>query len=306
MNYYEILGISNMSTQKEIQKRYYYLAKKYHPDKNKSSEDSKKYFQKISEVYTILSNTKKRCEYDIYLEFNGIFEDVLTIDEFFNMHLTDAELLILYYYYSKIRNSIEFKFLKALYLSLPHNLQRRYEKKYSLLSQVNYKFIDACELNNNYTLLLQRSLEDVFHNVCKHVRVQTKYKIIHLFITHSDYTIELYNDMHSMIYLKIETKSGLYKINNYDLHLTQHINLYQYLFENTQKIQLPNHEIYYYSLQDYETYTLNGLGLKNPQTNKRGKLYLHHPLNLPKKRLSVLQKIKENNIDKSLIHELFT
>ena len=304
MNYYEILGISNMSTQKEIQKHYYYLAKKYHPDKNKEALNTK-YFQQISEAYTILSNSKKRCEYDIYLEFNEIFEDVLTIDQFFNIHLTDEELLILHYYYSKIRNSIEFKFLKALYLSLPHKLQRRYQKKYSLLSQVNSKFIDACNLNNNYTLLLQRSLEDVFHNVCKHVRVQTKCKTMHLFITHSDYTIELYNDIHSMIYLKIETKLGPYKIQNYDLHLIQHINLYQYLFENTRQIQLPNHEIYHYSLHDFETYILNEFGLKDPLTNKRGQLYLHHPLNLSKKRLSVLQKIKEKSIE-SLIYELFT
>ena len=41
MDYYKVLEISNAASQDDIRKSFRYLALKYHPDRNKNSEESK-------------------------------------------------------------------------------------------------------------------------------------------------------------------------------------------------------------------------------------------------------------------------
>ncbi len=68
-DYYKILGIEKNSTKDEIKKSFRKLAHKYHPDK-KGGDEAK--FKEINEAYTVLSNDKKRSEYDTYGNvFNG-------------------------------------------------------------------------------------------------------------------------------------------------------------------------------------------------------------------------------------------
>lgn len=62
-DYYEILGISREATQKEIQTAYRKLARKYHPDINKSSEAEEK-FKQINEANEVLKDPEKRKMYD--------------------------------------------------------------------------------------------------------------------------------------------------------------------------------------------------------------------------------------------------
>ena len=61
-NYYNILGVTHESTDKEIKKAYYKLSFDYHPDRNKDVDIVK--FQLISEAWSILSNLETRNEYD--------------------------------------------------------------------------------------------------------------------------------------------------------------------------------------------------------------------------------------------------
>ena len=63
MDYYEILGVSKNAPKEEIKKAYHNLAHKHHPDKTKG--DDKK-FKEINEAYQVLSDDKKRAEYDAY------------------------------------------------------------------------------------------------------------------------------------------------------------------------------------------------------------------------------------------------
>jgi DnaJ-class molecular chaperone len=63
-NYYEILGVSHDASQAEIRKSFRDLALKYHPDKNKNSEESKEKFMKIIEAYEVLSDEQTRRSYD--------------------------------------------------------------------------------------------------------------------------------------------------------------------------------------------------------------------------------------------------
>lgn len=62
-NYYEILGVTKGASKDEIKKAFYKLAQKYHPDK-KGGDESK--FKEINEAYQVLSDDRKRQEYDTY------------------------------------------------------------------------------------------------------------------------------------------------------------------------------------------------------------------------------------------------
>lgn len=62
-DYYEILGITKAASEDEIKKAFRSLAHKYHPDKKGGDEQK---FKEVSEAYAVLSDKKKRAEYDTY------------------------------------------------------------------------------------------------------------------------------------------------------------------------------------------------------------------------------------------------
>jgi len=65
-NYYDDLGIGKGATPEQIRKEYRALAKKYHPDSR--TGDAEK-FKRISEAYSVLSDPKKKSEYDDQLSY---------------------------------------------------------------------------------------------------------------------------------------------------------------------------------------------------------------------------------------------
>lgn len=68
-NYYDILGVKKSATEDDIKKAFRKLAQQYHPDK--AGGDEKK-FKEVSEAYSVLSDKKRRAEYDTYGQtFNG-------------------------------------------------------------------------------------------------------------------------------------------------------------------------------------------------------------------------------------------
>ena len=64
-DYYEVLGIGKGASVDEIKKAYRTLAKKYHPDVNKSLDAEGK-FKELSEAYEVLVDPEKRQRYDQY------------------------------------------------------------------------------------------------------------------------------------------------------------------------------------------------------------------------------------------------
>ena len=64
MDYYKILEVSENEDISEIKKQYRKLAMKYHPDRNAGDERAAKKFREITEAYEVLSDEKKRKEYD--------------------------------------------------------------------------------------------------------------------------------------------------------------------------------------------------------------------------------------------------
>lgn len=63
-DYYDVLGVSRGSSESEIKKAFRKLARKYHPDVNPGVKSSEQQFKEVSEAYEVLSDPKKKQQYD--------------------------------------------------------------------------------------------------------------------------------------------------------------------------------------------------------------------------------------------------
>ena len=70
-DYYKILGITDEEKKlqgddfvKVIKPKYRVLAMKYHPDKNPGDKEAESKFKDAAEAYEVLSDARKRSEYD--------------------------------------------------------------------------------------------------------------------------------------------------------------------------------------------------------------------------------------------------
>lgn len=78
LNYYAILEITPLSTDKEIKKQYYNKSKEMHPDKGGQDLD----FSLLSKAYAIMSDKEKREDYDNKSKFGSNYSEDLEFLDF--------------------------------------------------------------------------------------------------------------------------------------------------------------------------------------------------------------------------------
>ncbi len=65
-NYYDVLGVSKTASETDIKKAFRKLAMQYHPDRNQGDKAAEEKFKEVNEAYAVLSDAKKRKEYDMF------------------------------------------------------------------------------------------------------------------------------------------------------------------------------------------------------------------------------------------------
>ncbi len=63
-DYYQVLGVARGAALADIKKAYRKLARKHHPDLNPGDKTAEARFKEIQEAYAVLSEPKKRAQYD--------------------------------------------------------------------------------------------------------------------------------------------------------------------------------------------------------------------------------------------------
>lgn len=77
-DYYEVLGVSKDASTDDIKLAYRRLARKLHPDVNKTDPKAKEKFIELQEAYEVLSDPEKRNNYDRF-GFSGVHVDMSDI-----------------------------------------------------------------------------------------------------------------------------------------------------------------------------------------------------------------------------------
>jgi DnaJ-class molecular chaperone len=63
-DYYDVLGVKKGASEAELKKAYRKLARKYHPDVNKSDKTAEEKFKEVQHAYDVLTDPKQREVYD--------------------------------------------------------------------------------------------------------------------------------------------------------------------------------------------------------------------------------------------------
>ena len=110
MKHYQILNLPHNCTTQDIKKRYHELVRRYHPDKNTSTNIE--FFHKIQEAYETLCDEDKRKEYDNECQIHRFNPG--------DFIFTEDDYQLIFDYIRRIQCSIEYRFCMSLFCKMPN------------------------------------------------------------------------------------------------------------------------------------------------------------------------------------------
>lgn len=175
-SHYEVLGVKPDASDEDIKKAYRKLALQFHPDKKSGHDDTS--FKCLNTAYTVLSDPKKKQQYDNDLKFNLSTHE--NTNEFEHISLDEIYQklpAIINEYENKLKEKnptlnileSEYTFLQRIYDALElknaqHKLHRHHKKLYDSLHQLLQKFRDKLLLKTRTEILI---LQDYLQSYIK-------------------------------------------------------------------------------------------------------------------------------------------
>ncbi|ARF10298.1 DnaJ domain protein [Hokovirus HKV1] len=251
-SYYDILEIDKDASPQVIKKAYKKLAFKYHPDKNKNSEESAKKFKEISEAYQVLSDPQKKEKYDMYGEdyeryANENFHEINPEEIFANFFGNSFSMHDNFFQRSK---PSRFNFNHDPFSNMNHNpFNNMNHNSFNNMNHNPFNNSFNQEEKDNITKEIQIPLKD-FYNGCKKTMKITKmdYRInkqideyveLNILPGYKEGTKITFQEKGDIIpnkrssditfILKTKPDNTKYKRDNDDLYYTETINLNQAL-----------------------------------------------------------------------------
>jgi len=134
-DYYKILGVERKVSIAEIKKAYRKLARKHHPDLNPGDKAAEIKFKEIQEAYSVLSNSKKKSQYDQF----GFVGDATPGGAGFQSYPSGFEG----FNFSDFGSSTFRNFFENIFGGTAHQAQKRAEKGDDLHYKMKVGFEDA-------------------------------------------------------------------------------------------------------------------------------------------------------------------
>ena len=194
-NYYDLLELNNDATTEEIKKKYKKLALRYHPDRSTNDEETikqqnEKKFKEITEAYNVLSDDKKRKDYDFFgLTDSNTFENSFgsnPLDDILNnmFKFTDSDIddMINTSFKPKIFVNIHKVPLNTFQDNINPNSDM-FNNITNLMDDILFNGINMNQSNNNKTQQTQYESENQYN---KNTQNKKKYDLLDLKVNLDD------------------------------------------------------------------------------------------------------------------------
>jgi len=171
-DYYESLGVPRTATQDDIRKAYRKLARKYHPDVNKSPGAEAK-FKEVAEAHEVLSDADKRKKYDTLGNNWQNGQDFTPPPGWdfrqYRQQQPNAEYAEQMFGGGGGGGNAFSDFFESLFGGAQHQQHQRHPRS----SMFEQSFAQAPQQAEDQEAAITISLEDAYHGATKHLTLQT-------------------------------------------------------------------------------------------------------------------------------------
>lgn len=273
-DYYKVLGVEKTAKKEDIKKAYRRLAREYHPDVNKIPGAEEK-FKKISEAYAVLSNDKKRQDYD-NLGSAGFGRQYSQEDIFSGSNLDDL-----------LRN-MGFGFSESVFSNFFGESQDKFytPKGQDFYSDITISLQEALVgLNKNLTFYKQEGgkekLESINVKIPKGIKSGNRLRI-------AGKGQKIQNGEPGDLYLRINIdRHPLFKRDGINLYTKRNIKYSQAILGSKIDVQTLEGKVLHTKIppgtKDGRKLRIKGYGMPKLDSEQRGDLYVELHIDVPKK-----------------------